>query len=85
MNEEGRIVVELTDEKWLRDLALLCYISHEVKDLNTNHKGQEKLIYDMFGAVRACEMKLKLFRKQQENVDRVCDKKCSIHWLRILK
>jgi hypothetical protein len=53
MNEKGRIVAELTDEKWLRYLALLCYISHQIKDLNTNHKGQQKLIYDMFGAVRA--------------------------------
>jgi hypothetical protein len=43
MNEKGKIVVELTDEKWLRDLAMLCYISHQVKDLNTNHKGQQKL------------------------------------------
>jgi hypothetical protein len=32
-------------------------------------RGQQKLISDMFVAVRGFEMKLKLFRKQMENVN----------------
>jgi hypothetical protein len=27
MNENGKVVAELTDKKWLWDLALLCDIS----------------------------------------------------------
>jgi hypothetical protein len=34
MNEKGKVVAELSDEKWLWDLALLCDISHHVNDLN---------------------------------------------------
>jgi hypothetical protein len=61
-------VAELSDEKWLYDLAFLCDISHHVHDLNTKLQGQ-KLISDMSGAVRAFEMKLKLFWKQLENIN----------------
>jgi hypothetical protein len=38
MNEKGKVVVELGDEKWLWDLALLCDIRNHVNDLNTNFK-----------------------------------------------
>jgi hypothetical protein len=57
------------DEKGLCDLALLYDISHHVNNLNTKLQGQYKVIFDMFGAVRAFEMKLKLFRKQLKNVN----------------
>jgi hypothetical protein len=50
-------------------LALLCVFSHYVNGLNAKLQGQHKLISDMFGAVRAFEMKLKLFQKQLENVN----------------
>jgi hypothetical protein len=66
--EKGKVVVELSDEKWLRDLALLCDISHYVNGLNMKLQSLQKLISDMFGAVRAFEIKLKLFQKRLENV-----------------
>jgi hypothetical protein len=59
--EKGKVVAELVDEKWLWDLVLLCDISHHVNELSTKLQGQQKLISDMFGAVRAFEVKLKLF------------------------
>jgi hypothetical protein len=37
-------------------------------DFHTRLKGQEKLIYDIPGTVRAFEMKSKLIRKLLENV-----------------
>jgi hypothetical protein len=67
MKGEGEGVAELNAEKRLRDLALLCEISHNLHELST--KGQHNLIYDMFGLVRPFEMKLKLFRKQLQNVN----------------
>jgi hypothetical protein len=48
---------------------LLCDISHHVNDLNIKLQGQHKLIFYMSVAARAFEMKLKLFRKQLENVN----------------
>jgi hypothetical protein len=35
---------------------------------NTELQNQQKLIFDMSGAIRAFEMKLKLFWKQLKNV-----------------
>jgi hypothetical protein len=60
-------VAKLYDKMWLWYLALLCDISHRLNDLNTRFQGQEKLISDMSGALRAFEKKLKLFLKQMEN------------------
>jgi hypothetical protein len=65
MNKKGKVVAELRDKKFLWDLALLCGISRHANDLNTKPQVQQKLISD----VRAFEMKLKLFRKQLENVN----------------
>jgi hypothetical protein len=62
---EGKVVAELTDEKWLWDLAPQCDISHQIHDLNTRIQGQKKLISDIFRAVRAFKMKLKLLWKQK--------------------
>jgi hypothetical protein len=42
----------LSDEKRLWDLALVCDISHHLNYLNTKRQGQQKLISDMFGAVK---------------------------------
>jgi hypothetical protein len=61
MNGKGKVLAELGDEKWPGNFALLCVTSHRLNDLNTKLHGQEKLIYDMSGAVRAFEMKMKLF------------------------
>jgi hypothetical protein len=58
----------LPSKKWLWDLALLSAICYHLK-LNTKLQGHQKLISNMFGAVRASEMKVKLIRKQLENVN----------------
>jgi hypothetical protein len=67
LNEKGKVVIELCDEKWLWNFALLCDISHYLNDLNTKLKDQQKLISDMSRAARAFEMKP--FWKQLENVN----------------
>jgi hypothetical protein len=69
MNEKGKVVAKLSDEKWLWDLALLCDISPHISDLNTKLQGPQKLISDIFGVVRAFEMKLKVFRRHLENIN----------------
>jgi hypothetical protein len=61
MNEKGKVLAKLSDEKWLWNLAMLCDISHHINNLNTKLKSQQKLISGMSGVVRAFEMKLKLY------------------------
>jgi hypothetical protein len=63
MNEKDKVVAELSGEKWLWDLALLCDVSHHLNDLNTKFQCQRN-ISDVVGALRAFEMKRKLFRKE---------------------
>jgi hypothetical protein len=38
-NEKCKIAAELSDRKWLRDLALLYDISYHLNDLNTKLQG----------------------------------------------
>jgi hypothetical protein len=58
-----RAKLELSDEKWLWYLALLFDISHHLSDVYTKPQGQQNLISGMLGAVRALQMKLRLFQK----------------------
>jgi hypothetical protein len=43
------------------DLALLCDITHHLNDINAKFQGQQKVISDICGVVRAFEMKLNYF------------------------
>jgi hypothetical protein len=52
-------MAESTDEKWLWNRKLLGYISRHLNCFIVNIDSS-----DMFGSVRALEMKLKLFWKQ---------------------
>lgn len=55
INEKGKVITELGSEKRLWDLALLCDTRHHYYNLNTKLQGQERLISDMFQAVRTFE------------------------------
>lgn len=50
------IYAELRDEKWLWNLALLCYLHSKVQ-------VKQKIITVMSGADRSFEMKLKLLQR----------------------
>jgi hypothetical protein len=52
VNEKGKVVSGLSDKKWLWVLALLCDVSHHINYFITKTQVQQKLISDMFGAVR---------------------------------
>lgn len=51
------------------NLALLCNISHRLRGLNTKFQGHHIPVSDMFGVVRAPEIKLKSCRRQKVNVN----------------
>jgi hypothetical protein len=70
MNEKGKVVSELTDEKWLWNLTFLCSASYYLNGLN-NRLHCQQFRFDMLGAVRAFEMiRLpEVFQKQLANVN----------------
>jgi hypothetical protein len=66
---ESKAVAVFSDEKLLWDLSLLCDNSHQLNDLEISKSKVNSNISDMYVAVRAFQMKLKLFRKQSEYVN----------------
>jgi len=67
ISEKGKVMGELSDEKWLWYLELLCDFRQYLQDLSNTLQGQQKLISDMFATVRAFEMEPKLYWKRLEN------------------
>jgi hypothetical protein len=55
-NEKSKVLAELSDEKRLWNLALLCDVRDYLIDLNTKFRGQQKLD---FQCVWACQSFLK--------------------------
>jgi hypothetical protein len=53
MNEEGKVVAELSNEKWLWYLSLPCDFNQHLSYLNIKFWSQQKLISHVFGIVRA--------------------------------
>jgi hypothetical protein len=41
MSLKGKVMADFSDEKLLRNLVLLCDISHYIKDLNKKLQGQQ--------------------------------------------
>jgi hypothetical protein len=53
MNEKVKFAAEIGGERWLWDLALLCYISHHPNDFKCNRNS----FSDVSGVVRGFETK----------------------------
>jgi hypothetical protein len=51
------------------DFPLLYDMGRHLSDLNTKFQSQQKLISDMFGAVRVFDMKLTIFQKELEDIN----------------
>lgn len=64
MDSKGRAIAELEDEKWLSDLAFMCDITEHLNVLNLKLQGRGQLITDMRDAVKAFQIKLRLWESQ---------------------
>lgn len=64
LQEKGRDASVMEDGDWIGDLAFLADITGHLNDLNLKLQGSDKLICDLFEAVRAFEIKLGLFTSQ---------------------
>ncbi|XP_075443375.1 general transcription factor II-I repeat domain-containing protein 2-like [Ascaphus truei] len=64
LEQEPRKFPELEDESWNHDLFFFCDITTHLNNLNIEHQGKNKLIFQLYAAVKAFQVKLKLFRSQ---------------------
>jgi hypothetical protein len=63
MTEKGKTVPQLSDYKWILELAFLVDITTYLNEINVKLHGKGKLLSDMFSDVEAFEIKLKLLHK----------------------
>ncbi|KAK0138753.1 General transcription factor II-I repeat domain-containing protein 2 [Merluccius polli] len=61
MESKQKVIPELEDEKWLSDLAFMCDITEHLNVLNVKLQGRQQLITEMRDAVKAFQMKLRLW------------------------
>ncbi|KAL4096394.1 hypothetical protein QTP88_021356 [Uroleucon formosanum] len=89
MSEKGKIVPELSNEKWVLNLAFLTDITTLLNELNTKLQSKDKLLSDMYSNIKSFQVKLKLLHKHinEQHLDHfVCCKtvlestKSTLNW-----
>lgn len=83
MNEKDKNVPQLSDKKWILDLAFLTDMTTFLNELNVKLQGKEKLLPDMYSDIKSFTVKLKLFYKHidEKKLDHfVCCKKAMEHF-----
>ncbi|XP_073687696.1 general transcription factor II-I repeat domain-containing protein 2A-like [Garra rufa] len=73
MEIKGKPVVELSDDKWLCDLAFMVDITKHLSELNVKLQGPNQLLSSLLSHVKSFEAKLKLWQSQLE-------KSCTVHF-----
>uniref|UniRef100_A0A8C1LT94 Uncharacterized protein n=1 Tax=Cyprinus carpio TaxID=7962 RepID=A0A8C1LT94_CYPCA len=66
MENKGKPVVELSDDKWLCDLAFMVDITKHLSELNVKLQGPNQLLSSLLSNVKSFEAKLKLWQFQLE-------------------
>uniref|UniRef100_A0A9J7YT13 SPIN-DOC-like zinc-finger domain-containing protein n=1 Tax=Cyprinus carpio carpio TaxID=630221 RepID=A0A9J7YT13_CYPCA len=66
MEIKGKPVVELSDDKWLCDLAFMVDITKHLSELNVKLQGPNQLLSSLLSNVKSFEAKLKLWQFQLE-------------------
>ena len=66
MEMKGKPVMELSDGKFLRDLAFMVDISKHLSELNIKLQGPNQLISSLLSNVKSFELKLRLWQGQLE-------------------
>lgn len=66
MDSKGKDCTVLRDEKWKCELAFLADITGHLNDLNLMLQGRDRIIIDMYDAVKAFQVKLLLWETQMQ-------------------
>ena len=64
MDMKGKIIPELSDDNWVRDLAFLVDLTMHFNDLNTKLQGQGQFVHHLYSHVKTFQSKLQLWEKQ---------------------
>ena len=64
LETEPKEFSEQDDSSWNEDFFFLGYITSHLNDLNIKLQGKGKLIFDLYAAVNAFKVKLRLFKSQ---------------------
>ena len=67
MDMQGNPVVELSDNRWLCDLAFMVDISKHFSQLNIKLQGPNQLLNSMFAKIKSFETKSQLWKVQLQN------------------
>ena len=67
MDMKGKIIPELSDDNWVRDLAFLVDLTMHFNDLNTKLQGQGQFVHHLYSHVKTFQSKLQLWEKQLRN------------------
>ena len=67
MDMKGKIIPELSDDNWVRDLAFLVDLTMHFNDLNTKLQGQGQFVHHLYSHVKTFQSKLQLWEKQLTN------------------
>ena len=60
MDMKGKIIPELSDDNWVRDLAFLVDLTMHFNDLNTKLQGQGQFVHHLYSHVKTFQKKLQL-------------------------
>ena len=60
----NKFVLELDDENWITDLAILVDLTTQLNELSMRLQGENQLISTMFQTTSAFPIKLKLWQAQ---------------------
>jgi hypothetical protein len=71
MTEKGENVPQLSDEKWILELAFLLDITTYLNELNVKLQGNGKFLSDLISDVKVFEMKFKWLHEHinEQNLD----------------
>ncbi|XP_060786987.1 general transcription factor II-I repeat domain-containing protein 2-like [Neoarius graeffei] len=75
MECKGKDSTGLQNEKWLCELAFLCDITKHLNALNLQLQGRDRVITDMYDAVKAFQVKLHLWEMQMQKGN-LCHFRC---------
>ena len=64
MDIKGKVIRELSDDNWVRDLAFLVDLTTDFYDSNTKLQGKGQFLHHLYYHVRIFESKLQLWEKQ---------------------